>query len=302
MPSDPYEILGVGKSATADEIKRAYRKLAKQYHPDRNPGDKQAEQRFKEVQAAYDVLGDAKRREEFDRFGAGGPTPHYEQWQHAPQPEGAVRFSFSGDDLNGIFEQFFSRASARPRKRGNGARSRGADIEHIVEITLEEVLSGATRELLLTDAEGESERLMVRVPRGVEDGQKIRVRGRGQPGRGGRGDILIVCRLRPHPRFRRVGRDLEIDLPIPFTQAALGGSVEVATLTGAATVKIPAGASSGTRLRLRGQGLPDPRGDERGDLFALIRVTVPKRLSPKAQALLEQLDAALQEDVHASAS
>lgn len=302
MPhKDPYDILGVARSATPAEIKRAYRRLAKRYHPDRNPGDKSAEQKFKEVQAAYEVLGDEQRRAQFDQFGAGGPAPDIGAWTTG------VRTPFEGmpagfgnmDDLAGIFEQFFGgRRSSPGRRASRRSRARGADIEHTIELSLEEVARGTTREVLLktSEAKGDSERIQFRVPAGVEHDQRIRVKGKGQDGPGGRGDLMIRCRILPHSYLRRTGRDLMLDLPLSLTEAILGTEVEIPTLGGAAVVKVPPGTSGGTKLRLRGRGIRDQRAGETGDMYAVVRVQVPKQLSPRAHELIKELADELREE------
>jgi DnaJ-class molecular chaperone len=296
---DPYEILGVSRHATQDEIKKAYRRLAKQYHPDRNPNDKSAEQRFKEVHAAYEVLGDAERRSQYDRFGAGGPAPDVRAWTSG----GGVHFedvpfdfgSVGGlGDLTSIFEQFFSRGpGGRTRRRGSprAAAPRGADIEHSVELSFEEALQGAEREIVLT-AGGlpqASERIRFRVPPGICDGQRVRIREKGQDGPGGRGDLMIRCHIRPHPYFRREGQDILLDVPLTITEAALGTQVEIPTLDGRAVVKIPAGTSSGTKLRLRGRGVRDPAG-QCGDLYAIVQIQAPRTVSSRSRELLTELE------------
>lgn len=298
MQKDPYAILGVARSASADEIKRAYRKLAKQWHPDRNAGNAAAEQRFKEIQAAYEVLGDPQRREQFDRYGAGGPPPEFHNWSTGNHG-GGVNVDFGGvggvGDLSDIIEQFFGRAGrgrAQTARRGAAPRPRGADVEFSVEISFEESLRGATREVILQGPQGD-ERIEFRVPAGIDDGQRIRVRGRGQPGPGGRGDLMIRVQVRPHPTFRREGRDLFVDVPLTFAQAALGATVAVPTLDGVAEVKVPAGTSSGARLRLRGKGAPAAGGAAAGDLIAVMKVIVPRELSPRARQLIEQLESEL---------
>ncbi|MBK8913071.1 MAG: DnaJ domain-containing protein [Phycisphaerales bacterium] len=296
---DPYQILGVSRTATEAEIKTAYRRLAKQHHPDRNPGDKAAERRFKEVQAAYEVLSDPQRRAEYDRFGAGGPRPDFQSWGAAPHGEQSVRVDF-GDfgDLTSIFEQFFSRGAAAGRNgpRARGARrsappveAAGADIETQVDVSFDEALRGCAREIALAAPGGPTERIAVRVPPGVGDGQRIRVRGQGQHGLGSRGDLIIRVRVAPHPWFRREGRDLFVDLPLTFTEAALGARVEVPTPDGPARVTIPPGTSSGTKLRLRGRGVPADRAMEAGDLYVVIRIEAPRELTPRARELLEEL-------------
>lgn len=308
MPSkDPYEILGVAREASQEQIKRVYRRLAKEYHPDRNPGDKSAEQRFKEVQAAYEVLGDPQRRAQYDRFGAGGPAPEFHTWStRAPEDSAGFHFDFGSlGDLTSIFEQFFQRGPGGVRSSARRTRAvdngpPGGDLEHTIEISLEESVRGTRREVVLHGQDGlQRERIEVRIPPGVADGQRIRVRGKGQPGPGGRGDLLIVCRVRPHPYVQREGFDLLVDLPLSFAQAALGTTAEVSSLDGVIRVKVPAGTSSGARLRLRGRGVRDPRTGQVGDLFAVVKIVVPRTLSPRARQLIEQLEAELKDKARA---
>lgn len=296
MPrKDPYEILGVPRNATQEEIKRTYRRLAKQYHPDRNPGDKGAEARFKEVQAAYEVLGDPERRSQFDRFGAGGPRPDFHSWRPGEAPSGfeTINFDFgSMGDLSSIFEQFFSRSRNRgpTRRYARSQRERGADLEHEVHISFAEAISGTTREIQLTGGSGRGvERIEFHIPPGVSDGSRIRLKGKGHEGPGDRGDIIITCRVAPHHYFRREGRDLSFDLPLTFAEAACGAKVDVPTLDGITRVTIPAGTSSGVRLRLRGKGVAGADG-ERGDLYVITRIVAPKSVTPRARELIRQLE------------
>lgn len=297
---DPYEILGVTHDASQDEIKSAYRRLAKKYHPDRNQGDKQSEARFKEVQAAYEVLGDPKRREQYDRFGAGGPIPEYQTWASSgPHETGGVHFDF-GDlgDLSSIFEQFFHRGPTRGARRTTRttrrAAHRGPNLEYAVDITLREAARGTKREVVLkATGNGTAERIEFRIPAGVQDGQKIRLRGKGQDGPGGRGDLIITCRVLPHHKLRRDGLNLYTDATISFPQAALGTRIEVPTLDGTSVVTVPPGTSGGATLRLRGQGIHDQRTGKTGDLFVNIRIAVPKSLTPRAREIIEQLAAEL---------
>jgi len=309
---DPYQILGVSRSADADEIKRAYRRLAKQHHPDRNPGNPQAADRFKEVQAAYEVLGDPQRRQQFDQFGAGGPRPDFHHWnshttqRHAPDTGG---FDFGNlGDLSSIFEQFFSGARMRGQGRGRGrstvsatqAAPPGADLEHHVQVSFEEALHGTTREVVLSAPEGGSERISFRVPAGVSNGQRIRVRGKGHQGPGGRGDLMITCTVAPHRFFRREGSHLYLDVPLTITEAALGTKISVPTLSGSATVSIPPGTASGAKLRLRGHGVPAKNGASSGDLYVVVKIQPPKDLSPKARELLAALQTELTEQPRAT--
>lgn len=293
---DPYEILGVSRNATAEEIKRAYRRLAKESHPDRNRNDKRAAERFKEVRAAYEVLGDPQRRAQYDRFGAGGPMPDVHTWTSgAGAPFEDLGFDFGrADDLTSIFEQFFTRAGgARGRRRTRAAnvQTRGADLEYALEISFEEAVCGTKREVVLSGGPGadEQERIQFRIPPGVHDGQLIRLRGKGQEGPGGRGDLLIRCHVRPHAYFRREGRDILVDLPLSLTEAALGAEVEIPTLGGTTIVRVPAGTSSGTKLRLRGRGVSGAGAEPAGDLYAVVRIQAPKTLSARARQLLTEL-------------
>ncbi len=300
---DPYELLGVSRTATQEEIKKAYRRLAKQHHPDRNPNDKSAAQRFKEVHAAYEVLGDPQRRTQYDRFGAGGPVPDVHAWTTGGAPFEDVRFDFGGlGDLTSIFEQFFATTGAgnrrhtqvggrrRPASRRDAPR--GPDLETAIDLTFEEALRGTAREAVLTAGEAPGQRATIRfrVPPGVEDGQRIRVRGQGQEGPGGRGDLMILCRVRPHPFFRREGRDILLDLPLTFAEATLGAKVEIPTLEGPMVLTVPPGTASGTKLRLRGRGLRDPHSGVAGDMYAVVRIQPPTQLSAHARDLLAALD------------
>ena len=306
-PKDPYEILGVEKNASQDEIKRAYRRLAKQHHPDHNPDNASAEQKFKEVQAAYEVLGDADRRAQYDRFGAGGPPPAYQTWGAGEAPSGFenVHFDFgAGGDLGSIFEQFFQRGRGRPGPRpraGRRSAARGADIEHQIEIGFEEALRGTTREIALQTNRGRapSERIEFRVPPGVKDGQRIRVKGRGQDGGGGRGDLMIRVQIQPHAYFRREGSDILLDLPLSIEEALLGAKVEIPTLDGPTRLTIPPGTSSGMKLRLRGRGIRDARSGAAGDMYAITKVVVPRDLSDRAKELAAQLGQELKQSPRA---
>jgi len=298
---DPYEILGVRRDASAEEIKRAYRRLAKETHPDRNPGDASAERRFKEVQAAYEVLGDARRREEYDRFGAGGPAPEFRRWSSGQDPFQGAHVEFNQGDLRDIFEQFFSRDASRgARRRAPRPARRGADIEHAIDLGFLEAGRGVTHVVELRRAGGKPERIEVRIPPGVTDGQVIRVRGQGQDGPGGRGDLMIRCRVRSHPQFRRDGRDLLLDLPLSFAEAAFGAKIDIPTLDGATILTVPAGTVSGAKLRLRGRGFPDPQNGERGDMYAVVRIHVPKNLTPRARELIHALEQELPENPRAA--
>ncbi len=297
---DPYEILGVSRTASQDEIKRKYRQLAKQLHPDRNPGNKQAEERFKELQAAYEVLGDPERRAQYDRFGAGGPRPDFHTWTSpgagGPTPFDGIDIEFG--DLGSIFEQFFRRPGTRRRTARVNRRPqpRGADLEVVVELSFEEAARGCKRDVVLSGGGGGgSQRIEVRIPPGVHDDQRIRVRGQGHAGPGGHGDLMIRCRVRPHPYFRREGDDVFLDLPLTITEAALGTKVEIPTLDGPTVVTVPPGTSSAKRLRLRGKGIRRP-GAKSGDMYVVVRIVAPQRLTARARTLLRELSEEITDD------
>jgi curved DNA-binding protein len=275
---DFYEVLGVERGASADEIRRAYRKLARTHHPDisREPG---AEERFKEVSEAYDVLSDPDKRERYDRFGAA--------WRQAGASNGEPDLGgFDGGDidLGDLFETFLGGAGRRAGFRV----APGADHEALLELSLEEAARGGRRSLAL----GDGRSYQVDIPAGVREGQRIRLAGQGGQGAGGGapGDLFLRVQVKPHPRFRLEGRDLHVDLPVTPWEAALGAEADVPTLEGSARVRVPAGSSSGRRLRLRGQGFPGPRGGH-GDLYATVRIMVPKHLSDRERELFEQLGA-----------
>jgi len=324
---DYYEILGVSRSASADEIKTAYRKLARKFHPDLNPGDKAAEERFKELQAAYDVLSDAENRKLYDQYGenwravkqGGGPPPP--GWEGArtaggPQTGG---FDFSNFDFGGfkgagdfdIFEEMFGR-SGRGRTRRS---SRGQDVEAQLELSLEDAHRGTRRTLQMEVAEAcptcngsgvvgdktcqtcggagqvsKSKSIEVNIPPGVREGSTVRLAGQGGLGANGTqpGDLYLHIRLRPHPLFTVRGDDLETELPITPWEAALGTRVEVPTIDGQVDMTIPAGAQTGQKLRLRGQGL-NKRGGGRGDEYVRLKIVVPKKITPEERRLYEEL-------------
>ncbi|MBX5475687.1 MAG: molecular chaperone DnaJ [Clostridia bacterium] len=356
MPRDYYEILGVPRDADAETIKKAFRKLARQYHPDANPGDPEAEAKFKEINEAYEVLSDPEKRARYDRFGhagAQGPTGA----EGAPFGSGPFT-GFDGTDpfgLGDLFESFFGGFGGARR----AGPERGADLQTEVEIDLEEVLRGATRTVVV----GRTERcdrcggsgaepgsapercpacggrgqvrmarntafgsfvtvqtcprchgsgrvierpcrtcqgrglarkrreIEVRIPKGVEDGMRLRLAGQGEAGaRGGpNGDLYVVVRVRPHPRFRREGTTLISEVRLGYAQLALGTEVSVDTPDGPERLRVPAGTQPGHEFRLRGRGVPDVRGYGRGDLVVRVQVEVPTDLSPEETKLLQRL-------------
>jgi curved DNA-binding protein len=286
---DYYEVLGVPRDADQDAIRRAYRKLARKYHPDLN-SDSDAEDRFKELGEAYEVLSDPEKRERYDRLGANWRQQEQET-PDASFEEFFARQGFGSDDTrvefsDDLFERLFGGyAGADPRER-TGGPLRGHDREALLELSLEDALEGGRRKLTLDHRE-----IDVNFPAGVRDGQLIRLAGKGGPGRDGGppGDLYLRIGLKPHRTFRRRGDDdLDVDLPVAPWEAALGATVPVQTPTGTAQVRVPAGSSSGRRLRLRGRGLPKS-GGRSGDLHAIVKITVPKKLSDRERELYEQL-------------
>jgi len=285
---DYYKILGVDRNASEKEVKSAYRKLARKYHPDVNPGDKSAEEKFKEVSEAYEVLSDKEKRAKYDQFG--------QYWEQARTggpggpggvgPEGFT-FDFSGSDL---FELLYG---GRPggaetvhttRRRRAAPPAKGRDIETEMDISLEDAFHGAKKLFMLN-----GKKLEVTIPKGVGDGQKIRLSKQGEQVPAGSGDLFITVKIRRHPRFERKGDDLHTDGPVDYVTAVLGGELSVPTLSGRVVMKVPPGTSSGRMFRLPGQGMPKLRGEGRGDLYARVMVQAPSNPSEKERALLDQI-------------
>src|SRR5256885_63932 len=280
---DYYETLAVPRDATSEQIRSAYRKLARRYHPDLNE-DEDAEERFKEVAEAYEVLSDGEKRERYDRLGANwregedvSGAPGFEGFGRATD---GVRFEFGDGGFSDFFESLFGSA------RTGDVRIRGADLEAAVDLSLEEAAAGGPLRISLDDGRS----FTVNVPAGVRDGQRIRLAGRGGEGigEGSTGDLYLRVHLRPHRTFRVEGRDLHLDVPVTPWDAALGTTLEVPTLTGSAKVRLPAGSSSGRRLRLRGEGMPDRQGRP-GDLYARVQIMVPRELDERERQLFEEL-------------
>ena len=286
MPAkkDYYEILGVGRTATDKEIKAAYRKLARKYHPDVNAGDKRAEERFKELSEAFAVLSDPDKRARYDRGGHEAFGPGFDPFQGTPFQGGGFDFRhFDLGDLTDLFDLF----GAGGPGRGRGRRQRrGQDLQSEIRIGFREAVRGDTVDLSLPD------RVKVRIPAGIEDGGRIRVPGKGTPGAGGAppGDLFLVVRVEPDPVFRREGRDLVADVPVGLARAALGGTVEIPTLDGPATVTLPAGTRSGQKLRLKGRGVPASGGAPAGDLYGVVQIVPPRSLDDRSRRLLEEFE------------
>jgi DnaJ-class molecular chaperone len=293
MPAnDYYKTLGVSREASADEIRKAYKKLAKKYHPDAKPDDKEAAATFKKVQEAYDVLGDTEKREQYDRYGAAfqgaGRGPASGTWTTQTGGAGPIDLEsiFGGQiDLNDILGGAFGRGGRSAGTQRGGRRrqpqsQKGEDIHHEIEVPFQVAALGGSHGIQLTRESG-TERLTVKIPAGVENGSVIRLAGQGSPGFGGgpAGDLLLTIKVAPHPWFRREGRDLLLDVPITPAEGALGAKVEVPTLSeGDVSVTVPAGTSSGRKLRLRGKGIRDAKSGATGDQYVVVKIVVPKEL------------------------
>jgi len=283
---DPYEVLGVKKDATDEEIRRVYRNLAKKHHPDLNPGNKQAEVRFKEIAAAYDLLSDKEKRARYDRGeidSSGAEKPRAYSYQDFA--EGAAGRKYRGgegvspEDLEDLFG-FFSHG-AEGRRGGGTIRMRGADRRYGLTIEFLDAVNGGKQRLELEPGKS----LDVAIPPGVRDGQVLRLSGQGGPGIGGapHGDALIEIHIVPHPLFRRDGDDIRLDLPVTLAEAALGGRVTVPTPTGAVAMTIPPHANTGTTLRLRGKGVGG-----RGDMLVTLKVALPDKADPELDSFLKE--------------
>jgi len=316
---DYYSVLGVKRDADEREIKKAYRKLARKYHPDVNPGDKSAEAKFKEINEAYEVLSDKEKRQKYDQFG--------DKWQYADQFAQAGRqqtpfwnFSQTGstrgfhfeEDLGSLFDDLFGRArSRRVRPR------RGQNVEYPVEVTLEEAYHGTKRTIALqteqpcSSCQGTGQiqnvlcsvcrgsgvvasikRLEVKIPPGVKTGSRVRIPGKGQPGHAGgaSGDLYLITSVKPHRQFERKGDNLYVEVAVPLTVAVLGGEVQIPTLKGKVALKIPPETQNGRSFRLAGQGMPHLGDSSHGDLLAKVSVVLPVKLSEEEKKLFERLN------------
>ena len=350
-PKSPYDILGVPKGASADEIKKAYRKLAREYHPDRNPGDASGEERFKEVQGAYDLLSDPEKRKQYDAFGSANGRGGFQG--------GNVNFGdFNVGDLGDLGDLFGGLFGGRGGRAG-GARTsrgqRGSDVEVEINLSFEDSLKGVQTKIPVTletacsechgsgakpgtapkicpecngrgvvaesqgffalsqpcprchgngtviedpcprcggsGRERRTKRYTVKIPAGVKDGTRIRLKGKGEAGFAGgeAGDLYVVTRVQPSKLYERRGDDLVVDVPVTFSEAALGATVEVPTPDGPVSVKVKPGTQDGTLLRVKGKGAPKLKGSGRGDLLARVKVEVPKKLNKRERELLEEL-------------
>jgi DnaJ-class molecular chaperone len=284
LAADPYTVLGVKKDASQDEIQKAYRRLAKKLHPDLNPGNKQAEERFKEVSAAYDLLGDPDKRARFDRgeIDASGMERPRQRYYRDFAEGGAYASDAGFADFAGvddILSQMFG-----PEGRAN-VRMRGSDAHYRLELDFLDAINGGKRQITLPDGSA----LDVNIPPGTRDGQILRLRGKGRPGMGGGapGDALVEIEVRPHRIFTRKGDDIHVDLPISLGEAVLGGKVKVPTPSGTVTMTVPKWANTGTVLRLRGKGVPRIDGS-RGDEFVTLKVMLPEKPDPELEKFVAQ--------------
>lgn len=305
---DYYEVLGISKTASQDEIKAAYRRLARKFHPDVNKA-KDAVEKFKEATAAYDVLSDPNKRKMYDQFGfagpggfggaggpgAGRPGGGAQTWAYGPggQGQGGFEDMFSNSPFSGMsLEELLGSLggySRRSTRRGRGEPAPAPEMAPAqTEVTLDflQAVKGTTMPLQLTLPTGQAERIDVKIPPGVRDGSRIRVRGKS----GSFGDLFIVTRVREHPYFRREDHDIYLDVPVSLREAALGGEVTLPTIDGSATLRIPAGSSSGMKLRMRGRGAMDPKTLTRGDQYVVLKIVLPKTISDEGKKLIEQLD------------
>ncbi|OGP12367.1 MAG: hypothetical protein A3I75_02720 [Deltaproteobacteria bacterium RIFCSPLOWO2_02_FULL_50_16] len=306
MPRDLYEILGVGRQASPDEIKKAFRRLAKTHHPDVNKGDKQAEERFKEVSQAYDVLSDPEKRRKYDMLGA--------QWQQAgfdPRRRGQTTWKWNhngeqpfedvgdlgrdfGFDFGEIFGDIFGggfQGRAQPRRaEAPFAEEASKDLFYSMEIDFIQAVKGAPAKIAVM-RNGQRESLSVKIPAGVRNGSKIRLANKGETNaRGKTGDLYITLNIKPHSDFWREGDDIYIERPISITEAVLGATIEVPTLDNNVKLKIPPGTSSGQKFRLQGKGAPHvgEKTREKGDQYVLVKIVVPKQIDEESKKLLEE--------------
>ena len=292
MQDDPYKVLGVAKDASQAEIKKAYRKLAKSLHPDLNPGDKAKEARFQAVSAAYDIIGDAEKRQRFDAGeidASGQERPQRQYYRDHANADPRGRYTSGAgygdfEDLSDVFSDLFG-ARAKARGGAQGFAARGADLRYHLDVDFMDAAKGAKRAVPLPDGSA----IDLTIPAGVRDGQTLRLHGKGQPGVGGgpAGDAYVEIGVRPHKVFTRDGNDIEVEVPISFDEAILGARIEVPTLSGKVSMSVPKGASSGQRLRLKGRGIKPAKGDP-GDQYVRLKIATPPRIDAEMEAIAQR--------------
>lgn len=288
---DPYQVLGVARDASADDIKRAYRKLAKRLHPDLNPGNRTVEQQFKEVSQAYAILGDEEKRKRFDRgeIDAGGQEKpmgkggFYRQYAESGQGAKYQPFDFGEDyDVTDIFEDLFGGGR---QKRQRSVRRKGADVSYDITVDFIDAAIGSKKKIRLAD----DKTLSVAIPAGSEEGQSLRLKGQGMAGLGGApaGDAYIEIHVKPHKHFTREGANVHLELPVSLKEAVAGAKVEAPTIHGTVTVTVPPSSNTGTTLRLRGKGIADPKTGKKGDQFLRLKVMLPDKADKELTEFVE---------------
>jgi DnaJ-class molecular chaperone len=293
--ADLYTVLGVARNASDEDIRKAYRKLAKENHPDLHPGNAEAERRFKEIAAAYDILGDAEKRKRYDAGEideSGTERPERKFYREYAEAGPGFKYERRGgfEDLGDVFSDLFGQARSRGGPGGSAPlQMKGGDVRYSLTVDFLEAVNGAKKRVDMPDRRS----LDITIPPGLQDGQTLRLKGQGTPGLGGGppGDALIEVAVRPHPMFRREGNDIKSVVPITLKEALAGGTVRVATITGPVALKIPKGSNSGRILRLRGKGAPDPQSLRRGDHLVELRVMLPDKPDAEFEGLVAKWEA-----------
>ncbi len=301
MSEDYYKTLGVGRTASDDEIVKAYRDLARKFHPDLNPDDESAKKKFQEVQNAFDVLSDKQKREMYDRYGSayesvGSGAAGPQGWPRGG-PAGGADVNIDLEDLFGgaggggfadLFKQFGGRG--KPGQARRSAPQRGSNIEHQLTVPFTTAVLGGEAQIAIRRGDGQVETLQIKIPAGIEDGKKIRLRGQGEPSPNGgpAGDILIKVHAAEHPNFRRQGKKLEVRVPITLSEAISGAKIDLPTPHGTVTVTVPPGTSSGRKLRIQGQGVKPANGTP-GDLMAELQIILPESIDEEDRKSLEEV-------------
>ena len=287
MSNDYYQRLGVDRSASADDVRKAYRKLARTYHPDHNQGSKQAEEKFKQLNEAFEVLSDPSKRRMYDQFGPDAARFNWDEskaaayTQAANQSYAGAESRSSGFDFENLMREMFGRRGAR-------GPVPGGDLTATIEVSLREAVLGGEQNISVG-----GRRLAVTIPRGVDNGSRVRLAGQGDPGENGgpAGDLYLDIKVAPHPTFTRQGDDLTADLPITVKEAVLGAEVQVPTFGGQGVVKVPPKTQSGTKLRLRGYGVPSLRGGKPGNLYFIVQIKMPTTFDEKSLEAVDTIEA-----------